>query len=240
LQLTIFEEGIPVLRSLCLALLLFLPVSGAHAALITQTFSGDGLKDAFLVPGTEQAIGEARYGNNSAAGGDWELGVGIDTQAVGMFSQADRAWTSGAVESFSLSYDDSTDILTFAVGATSVAHNVGTITVDDLFLRVATSMGAGNSVALTNLDLGGTALPDLSASNSNTAEWMVVFGAGTTASFTLTGDVEFNFASNTSGSRPAFQVKLGQAVPEPGTGLLLGLGCLMLAGRRRLRAARRT
>lgn len=209
--------------------------SGARAAFITTAFTGDANRFDYLVPDTEQAVGEARYGNG-AANGDWELGVGNDTQQVGQFDQANFVWSNGNSESFTLIYDG-VSLLSFTVGGTNVSFDVGAITVDDVFIRASSNVD--NSATLDNLLLNGMSLPDvISPTALGDAEWLVVFD-GWVAPFTLTGNLTFAWgdAGSLQGSRPSVQVKLAQAVPEPSTAVLavVGLAALSMLGIRRRR-----
>ncbi|REK12907.1 MAG: PEP-CTERM sorting domain-containing protein [Planctomycetota bacterium] len=196
-----------------------------HAAFITTQFTGDANQALYLVPDSEQAVGEARYGNG-AGNGDWELGVGIDTQQIGQFDQAQKVWSNGGSESFSLDYDGTN--LSLEVGTTNVSYNVGALTADDLFIRVASSVG--NSGTLENLVLNGMSLPDVvSPDGTGDASWLVVFD-GWVSPFELTGDLTFAWSNPSSlrGSRPSVQFKIATAVPEPSTLALAALGMLGL------------
>ncbi len=196
----------------------------------TFTFSGDGDKDLYLEPGTEQAIGEARYGN-AALNGDWEIGVGMTTQSPPLFEQAQYNWQNGATVPFSFTWDGTT--LGFTVDGVMVSYDTfpGGITVDDLFIRAAS--GDNNAAELTNLAIGGNPLGiDHGAGfASSQREWLVVIGTFQNP-FNLTGDVTFTWTDEDglAGSLPSVQFKLGNYIPEPTSASLLLLAsaaCLM-------------
>ncbi len=152
---------------------------------------------------------EGRYGNNSLSG-DWELGVGNNTQAVGQFSQEQRTWTDGTEYDFEVEYNGGTGIATFTVGGVQTSHNVGAGLEGDLYFIARSPNANGDTTVLSELELNGTPLaPDTTTATnpSPTVTWLVVSSETLAGGFTATGKVQFNY-TGTAGSAPAFQLQV--------------------------------
>ncbi len=239
------------LSVLLTALLLGAATQYAHAVLLLREFEGDPNRYSYILAGSEQAIAEARFGNNDDANplvGDWEIGVGTDTQASGQFAQAQQAWTSGDTNAWRLTYDDTSNLLSFTVAGNTVNWDVGELTADNLFLRGYSGTGAaagnGNETLISNvvLDSQIVGIDIHSEIDEQGAEYLAIYDAFT-GSFELTGDLRFAWSEvdpQLAGSRPAFQVKIadeveGTKIPEPATAGLVLLGFAALSTRRRHR-----
>ncbi|MEM1210118.1 MAG: choice-of-anchor W domain-containing protein [Planctomycetota bacterium] len=215
----------------------------SFAAIDADFFEGDSNRFDFFFDDSEQAVAEARYGSNTA-NGDWELGVGADTQQTGEFTQANNVWGNGVSEAFTVFYDDSAMELTFTVGSTTIDYTLDApLTVNDIALRIGFNAGSGagngNSASLDTLAIDGTPLSPSSLTSTFDeagAKYLFVEDAFVLGDdFTLTGNLTFAWSATNpalSGSRPSFQVKFVNAIPEPASLALLGGGLLALMRRR--------
>jgi len=226
--------------------------AAAYAAPTVTAFDGDGVRGDFFFINSEQAVAEARYGNN-AGNGNWEMGVGIDTQQSSLSNMIQRTWTNGVSQDFTLTYLAGTGQLVLAIDPwpNSVSYNVGPLSVNDLAIRIGFGDGSGtntgNRVELTNLAFTNDYLvtppaaiaPDslTSTLDESGARYLLLEnGFSTGDSFQLSGSLLFEWSAANSalaGSRPSFQVKVVEAVPEPGSVALLAVAGLALAARRR-------
>ena len=84
--------------------------TGSGFAKVQEEFNGDG---------TSSAGARARYGNNGSSGA-WELGVGDEPGAAGEFAQANYVWTSGQTVDWTVSYDASSDELSFTFDGNTI------------------------------------------------------------------------------------------------------------------------
>jgi predicted ribosomally synthesized peptide with SipW-like signal peptide len=169
-----------------------------------------GPNEGWNGPGALVWQAESRFGNNGLSG-DWEVGVGTNTQSPATMSNTNLTWTSGVSVPFSVNY--AAGIATFTVNGNSAVYNVGSITntADLNIIAGKVSSGAGDSVELTNLELNSIPLnPDSLVDTDNTnAAYLLVDTVDLSGGFNITGDVEFNFTDGTTvGSRPAFQIQV--------------------------------
>lgn len=152
---------------------------------------------------------EGRFGNN-AGNGDWELGVGNNTQQSSQSTSTQFTWTSGQAVPFTVAYDGND--ATFTIDGVSETYTVGAVTSDADLNIVAgkVSGGSGDEVALTNLELDGAPINPASLvdTDDTNASYLVIDSEDLSGGFTLTGEVTFTWTSGTSGSRPAFQVQV--------------------------------
>lgn len=150
---------------------------------------------------------EGRYGSNTAVG-DWELGVGNNTQVVGEFDSVQHVWgESPVMQEFTVDYDADTGTATFTTGGDTTDYVVGMDAAGNLYLVARASSGVGDYVELTNLTLNGSAIGTDVMATDGGVEALKVTGADFTEDFTVTGTVEMVYTT-TSGSAPAFQVQV--------------------------------
>ncbi|MEM0915130.1 MAG: PEP-CTERM sorting domain-containing protein [Planctomycetota bacterium] len=222
---------------------LVLLTAPAHAAIDATFVEGDANAADFFFADSEQAVAEARYGD-SGGNATWEVGVGADTQNPPDFDQANKAWTPGASEAFTLFYDVSETELTFTVGGTTVDYTLDSpLTVNDIAIRIAFGSGSGagngNAASLNTLAIGGTPLSPSSLTSTfdeSGAKYLFVQDAFAFGDdFTLTGNLIFDWSDvdpNLRGSRPAFQVKFVDVIPEPASLAILAAGLTAIFRRR--------
>jgi len=200
----------------------------AWSGVVTSMFEGDA---TFLeLCGDGEAcrigVGELRLGNK-AANGDWEVGVGEDTQDSAKFSQTNKVWPGeGATTEFKLSHTTaSPGSLSLSVaGATDdpISFDVDLAGAQSLFIRARGQ--TERSTSLTMLELDSHLIPDLVTED---VKYIVVSGIDFTTDWTLTGKVAFNFADGDDASSLAAQFKITDIphqVPEPTALALVGAG----------------
>jgi len=169
----------------------------------------EGPFDGWNGPGALIWQAEGRFGNNDASG-DWEIGVGTNTQTANQ-DNTNNIWVSGAAVPFTVVYDGVN--ATFTVNGNSATYAVGAVTsaADLNIIAGKVSSGAGDSVALANLELDGAPVNPVALTDTDDtdAQYLVVSSEDLSGGFTLTGDVTFTWTGGTtSGSRPAFQVQV--------------------------------
>ncbi len=198
-------------------------------------FVGGGLEAA------EVAVGEIRIGNNSATGGDREMGINTPPPAAPV-AQGQFKFTNGTAYAFDFGYVASTQTLSLTLGSTviSTTHFTDIGSANSLFLRAASRNDTSgvDSTALTNLQFnsGGVLGSLLSADGARTYAKITDVDFG--SDWNLTGDIAFTGFGSRLGSNYSAQFKLVNApapVPLPAAGLLLlgALGGLGVAKRRR-------
>jgi hypothetical protein len=174
----------------------------------------NGPSDGWNGPGDLIWQAEGRFGNNDTGNplsGDWEVGVGNNTQSSTQSDNTQNDWESGTAVPFSVDYDGTS--ATFTVNGNSVPYTVGSVTntADLNIIAGKVSAGAGDNVELTSLELNSTPISpsSLTDTDDSDASYLVIGSEDLSGGFTLTGRVEFNWSSgDTAGSRPAFQVQV--------------------------------
>lgn len=171
---------------------------------------------------------EGRLGNSAGTTpltGDWELGVGTNTQSPDTSSMEQFDWQSNKTEDFTVEYDG-TSTATLTVGGTSTEFEVGEVNdTADLYIFGKRSPGfvVVNNLALNGEEIDGSISP---GSTDTDGDHLKIGGANLSEGFTLTGQARFTFASipsiAPSGSAIAFQVQVRgdetAATPEDTTG----------------------
>jgi hypothetical protein len=180
------------------AVLRTIPVeSTGPAAFAGSVRTGTGFGDQQFADQSYTWTGRARYGEI----GNWELKVG-DSLSGG--AQAGRTWTSGATESFELTYDGS-GTATLTVGGTTISDSVSVPQGDAVAITVRAP--SGGSATAKNVRIGG-AVP---ATDSVTAadgdkQYIVVESVGTSDGFTITGEMVFTWTGTTGKEDPGMYI----------------------------------
>ena len=132
---------------------------GSGFAKISENFNGDE---------STSAGARARYGDGGGSTQTWELGVGDEPGTSGEFAQEQYDWMSGQTVDWSVSYDESTDEMTFMFDGTTV-----TDTIDDpqpdgrIAVQAKAADGATVEISNVSTDLGPLSGPnDVSASGN--------------------------------------------------------------------------
>lgn len=159
--------------------------------------TGSGFGDQQFDDSTYSWTGRARYGGS----GDYEMVVG-DTLSGG--TNTDRTWTSGATESFELSYDGS-GTATLTVGGTTVSDSVS-VPQDDA-VAITVRAPSGGTVTAENIRIDG-AVPttDSVTATDGTDQYVVYEGVGTADGFTITGEMTFTWSTSTAREKPSMYI----------------------------------
>ncbi len=227
------------MRILATTLFATMAATAGHASTVTILTDAE-FSNAVV---EEQVFGELRDGKTLATG-DWEFGVGTNTQDAGSSVNGQLIHASTAT-AFSFGFDASLSELFFDVGGDRLTYGVASdalASFNAFGIRVDgrdTSRGDEGDVYLSDLSLNGMNLGDLSGVNS--ASVMLISDIDYTQDFTLTGSYLFDYTGLSqgegAGSRPQVNFKLAEIapVPLPASALLLlvgigGFGALRLRG----------
>lgn len=162
-------------------------------------------------------------------------------------STAQFNWQQNVPQSFLLSYDQASNLVTYTVGSETMTYNA-TDTFTDVVIRTRAAV-AGSSITVGNLMLDGQSLMDSSqadGSSANTLDYLRI-GDLSSNSFTLMGDISMNWVGDARNltdmtaphqSQLSFQIKavnIAASVPEPASMSLMsvGVGVLAMYSRRR-------
>lgn len=237
--------------------------AAASAFVLGGTYDGE---EAFSrLDATIDVAAEGRIGDLSGAA-EHEFNIHYDIPGGGQeVADQYRAfdWVSGQGENFTLTFDDTLDLLTYEIGGRTLTYGI-TDAFEDMFIRT-TARKLNNSVVVDNLMLNGTAIGETSSFTCsearcgyyNSSQYLWI--GDLEESFTLTGTATMSWTGNAKNLRDrtaphrselAFQIKLGDGptgagllpkgdpvvqVPEPTSMSLLSVGALgvLLTGLRR-------
>lgn len=183
---------------------------------ITATYTeGEG----FPTAGALAFQAEGRLGNsnsNNPLSGDWELGVGTNTQNPDTSNMEDYDWENEAKD-FTVTYDGNGQATLQVEGGTSTSFDVGDLPEDaKLYIVGVNKAGGLQSTNLTNLTVDGQ---QVEAGNSVEGDDIILSGfgpdvgyleiAGSDLSdgFTVSGSAYFT-STAADGSAQAFQVQV--------------------------------
>ena len=157
-------------------------------------------------------VAEGRGGDGGGAA-TFELDLGEDTGNPAVTEQ--YAWTSGAVEPFTLSYDSGTNTVTFSLGGETLQFQP-IITFAEIFVRTR-AVNANSSITVDNLFLNGMPVNDQSTcAGPGGLDILAISGEPLMTGFTMTGDATMTWTGSLpSQSRLAFQIKVGNAPTVP-------------------------
>lgn len=135
-------------------------------------------------------------------------------------------WESGQQYDFTLEYDGST--VNYMLGGQTLSTQDFSGPINSIFFR--TSAGADTTTSLTNLVFNGTAIGDLTSSESGSRDIDYLQLDDVSSPFTITGQASMTWEGKAPrGSLNAFQIKVGNSpatsVPEPGT-----IGAIFITG----------
>lgn len=168
---------------------------------------------------------EGRAGNSNAnnpLSGDWELGVGTNTQASGQFSQEQYDWTSGENEmkDFTVTYDGEGQATMEVEDGTSTSFDVGEVREDSSLYIVGANQSNSfvREISLQNLTLNGERIEagtsgegagniTLGSVGANVG-YITVNDAELEDGFTVSGQAMFTNNAEVDGSEQALQVQV--------------------------------
>ncbi|WP_158291969.1 choice-of-anchor W domain-containing protein [Paracraurococcus ruber] len=223
-----------------------LAAGAAQAAPVTTLLANYDTTFSTLCNGVacEQAVAEARNGDNgrTAAQAEWNIGpnTSAPTATVNISGLTGGGLWNGTALPFRLAYDGSD--LRFGIdrgsGFQDVTYTVSLAATQTLFIRaVARSGGADTTIA--GLALSGNALPTLAGDSGG--DYLRVSNFTWSSAWNLTGTIAMTGGPG-AGAVPSVQFKLTNLavpppVPEPAGIALLGLGLAALGVARRGSAA---
>jgi len=177
-------------------------------------------------------VAEGRIGDRGGAA-TFEIDVGYTTGSPAVTAQ--YAWVSGTAESFTLSFNAATKLVTWTIGATSVSFtysesgHIPISTLNAIIVR-ARSDATGQSMLVTDLVLNGQpvgdqvsavgAYPGTNAPANTPNDGLDLLYIGNVAfisgGFTLTGTATMTWGATVpTQSRLAFQIKVGDPTGLP-------------------------
>jgi uncharacterized protein (TIGR03382 family) len=210
----------------------------AHGAFVYTSTPGFGDADFLALTqggSLERAVAESRIGNGATNGtwetAIWELGGQGAPKDQGQLNQQ-----NGLTVPFSLSWDGVSTV-TFSVGPETVSWNQVGGPFTDLFFRLRA--GTGTQVEILNLSINGDAYAgSLFANQNQTLEYLRVqdMGGGNIPAFQMTGSqrLVWPIGNRPNNSALAYQIKMTNVIPTPGTMAIASLA--LAAGVRRRRS----
>lgn len=200
-------------------LTLCLLTSVSLSAIETEHYTDDATINALI---NETAfVAEARIGCTTT----FELDLGPDTGAPAQSSN--YSWSSGQEEPFVLTYDQPNNKVTFSLGGITLTHNPDPgITITDIFFARTFANPDGSMVELYDLVLDGENINDSAiAVGPGGLDIMQVKGAAISDGFNLTGKSKMTWiGEKPTQSNMAWQIKVGNIVPEPASLLIFAAG----------------
>ena len=213
--------------------LLTAPNSAQAMTLVNNTNLTDAGFNSLIDNGqfSELFVGEGRIGDRGKAA-TYELSINDDVQkGAKPVTQEQFNWGNGEKYDFSLEYDGST--VNYMLGGKTLTSTDFNGPINSIFFR--TSAGANTATSLTNLMFNGTAIGNLTSSDSNNRDIDYLQLKDVSSPFKITGKASMSWQEtqgklNTKNSLNAFQIKVGNSpsptsVPEPGT-----IGAIFITG----------
>ncbi len=183
----------------------------------------------------ERAVTEGRTGTP----GNWQMAIWQQGGVGSPQTQAQFGLSNGAVQPFTITFDGASTI-TYTANNVPISWNAVAGSFTDIFIRVRSA--ADSTIALGNvfIDAGGgntLSVGNFSSTGAVPADYLRVQNGGLPLpAFTITGTHQLSWTSVNppNGSGLAYQFKFTNVVPTPGAALVLGLGGLAAARRRRV------
>ncbi|MEO0622527.1 MAG: choice-of-anchor W domain-containing protein [Pseudomonadota bacterium] len=225
----------------CTVLAVLLVPSAANALTVTG-FQGDTVFNDLCNQGTSNQDCEFAVGEIRGGGPSWEYG--IQNPPGTPVSVQQFTWASGDAEAFTLSYVSTTQLLSLVVGSSVASETTlpgsGLDDAKSLFIR-ARSQDASRRIEISNMTLGGEALPNLSflGGGSAGAAYLQISGFDLSNDWILSGEVTLTWPSNEnvpSNSQLDVNFKITDVavpLPAPIWMMLSALGLCLFISRRR-------
>jgi len=152
-------------------------------------------------------VAEGRIGDLGGAA-TFELDLGQSTAAPN--TSAQYGWVNGQVEPFTLTYNNVTKIVTFALGGRSLAYTTPFPMFGDVFVRTR-AVDSGREIVVQNLVLDGQSVGDVSHAVGDGLDILWISGGSLSDGFTLTGTATLSWTgAPPTQSRLAFQIKVAK------------------------------
>ncbi len=177
-------------------------------------------------------LGAARYRQGGTGN---ELYVGVPDLGVGSNRvEGNSNWTSGVAKTFTFNYTGTAS--QGSLGASGVKTFAGAPDGFTDSLLMVIRLNANQSVNLTGMTLGATAINDLSVNSTQNNSAFYYLLSGYSNNSILSGNMTLNFASgNVANERPAIEIGAAAVVPEPSTYAILvsSVGAVLYLRRRK-------
>ena len=180
----------------------------AGAQLITQHLTSDA--DMLSVLSDTLFVGEGRIGDGWSAA-TFEIDLGGDTGNPATTAQ--YGWPNGTAVPWTLTYDHTTDLVTFTVDGIALSYTTPLGGFTDIFVR-ARAVNVDSEILVDDMVLDGEAVGDQSHAVGNGLDILWINGGTVFNGFTMTGQTTMSWTgAMPSQSRLAFQLKIGKLEP---------------------------
>ena len=180
----------------------------AGAQLITQHLASDA--DMLAALSDTLFVGEGRIGDGLSAA-TFEIDLGGDSGSPAATAQ--YGWPNGTAVSWTLTYDNVTDLVTFTVDGITLNYVTPLSGFSSVFVR-ARAVDAGTGIVVDDLVLDGVAVTDQSQATGDGLDILWISGGTLFDGFTMTGRATMTWSGAVpSQSRLAFQLKVGSLNP---------------------------
>lgn len=203
------------------------PNSAQAMTLVNNTNLTDAGFNSLIDNGqfSELFVGEGRIGDRGG-NAQKELKINGDVAEGAKVSEETQFnWGNGEKYDFSLEYDGST--VNYMLGGKTLTSTDFNGPINSIFFR--TSAWENTTTSLTDLMFNGTAIGDLTSSESGSRDIDYLQLKDVSSPFKITGKASMTWQGTAPrGSRNAFQIKVGNSptsVPEPGT-----IGAIFITG----------
>jgi hypothetical protein len=194
------------LRTTVTALAVLAALAGsAGATIITSHLSSDAQLLALL--SDTLFVAEGRIGDGSGAA-TFEIDLGASTGAPDATAQYD--WPNGTAVPWTLTYDGTTNLVTFTVNGVPLQYTPPLSGFTEIFVRTRAT-NAGTDIVVNDLTVDSEAVGDVSqAFGADGLDILWIHGGSVGDGFTMNGQTTMSWTgARPSQSRLAFQIKVG-------------------------------
>jgi hypothetical protein len=155
-------------------------------------------------------VGEGRVGDGWGAA-TFEIDLGGDTGSPATTAQ--YGWPNGTAVSWTLTYDDVTNLITFTVDGIALNYTTPLWGFSNIFVRTR-AVELGSDILVDDLVLDGENVGDVSTATGNGLDILWIAGGTLVDGFTISGRTTMSWTGDMpSQSRLAFQIKVGTTNP---------------------------
>ena len=158
----------------------------------------DGIEKDFFVTG--------RYGDNNPTAGAWELAIWEVDGGETVVAEDNYGFSSGVEVDFSLSYDPSDGKITYTLDGKTLEYTYDSGKAFDYIIPFAKGDANGNSVDLTEMQINGKSISDLSSGTGYKGLKVHLTDTEQVNGFTITGKAELTWGGSPANEKPAFHV----------------------------------